>query len=310
MAKGGVRRSPPVTTIHLEAFAKVNLSLVVLGRRPDGFHEVDTILQTVDLSDDLEFSESDRLEFSCSDPSLPLDEGNLAVRAARALASEADRVPGARIRLVKRIPTGGGLGGGSSDAASTLLGLSALWGLGLGRDDLASVAGRLGSDVSFFLHGGTARGMGRGERIEELPDVPPAFFVLLVPPFGMPTPLVYKVLDTMDLTPFPQDGIVKDRVSGWPDRNDLEPAAERLRPELLKCRRILEAVGARPARLSGSGSAVFGRFPGRGEAEKAIQGLTGLPPGTRSLVAATVPRAGFRTRAHPAGPGGRGERRR
>lgn len=298
--KGGAA-GPGSCVIRLEAFAKVNRSLVVLGRRPDGFHELDTLFETIDLSDRLEFEPADGLELVCSDPSIPSGEENLVVRAALGLAREAGVPPRARITLEKRIPSGGGLGGGSSDAASTLLGLTALWGLDLPIGRLAPLAAELGSDVPFFLFGGRARGTGRGERIEPLPDAPPEPLLLVFPPFGLPTPDVFKALGAPGLTAAGGDDIFASPVpGGFPDRNDLEPAAERLRPELGPLRRALLRSGARTARLSGSGSTLFGVFRDLEGARQAGASLADLPPGSRTAVVVTVPRREFARRALPA----------
>jgi len=279
----------------LEAFAKVNRSLLVLGKRPDGFHELDTLFQTIDLSDELLFEEDDRLTLSVAGEEIPADGTNLVLRAARALSERTGPAPGARIRLVKRIPVGAGLGGGSADAAAALLGLNALWGLGLTREELGSVAASVGSDVAFFLFGGRARGTGRGERIEPLPDAPDESLVLLFPPFGMPTPDVYRSLDTSPLPVPPRRGPAG---KAPPDRNDLEAAAERLRPELAALRASLRAAGASPARLSGSGSTVFGVFGSREEAHRAAESLDGRG-GVRAAVTRTLSRADWSRRALP-----------
>lgn len=289
-----------MTAVRLEAFAKVNLSLVVLGRRTDGFHELDTVFQTVDLADTLSFEPAPELALTI-DADLPVDDGNLVIRAARALAAEAGIVPGAAIRLEKRIPWGAGLGGGSADAAATLLGLTALWGVSVPGRRLLSIAAALGSDVPFFLYGGCARGTGRGERIEPMPDPPGVAIVLLVPPFGLATPDVYRRLRAPALTA--GEGPTNLLGSGpgpAPDRNDLEPAAESVRPEVRAIRESLRSAGAVRARLSGSGSAVFGIFDDAGSAQEALSRLGGLPDGTRALVVSPVGREAFGARAVPA----------
>jgi 4-diphosphocytidyl-2-C-methyl-D-erythritol kinase len=299
-------------TLRLEAFAKVNRSLVVLGRRPDGFHELETLFETVDLADRLTFDSAPGLELVCDDPSVPVGEENLVFRAALLLARQAGMAPRARITLEKRIPAGGGLGGGSSDAASTLLGLNLLWGLDLPPARLALLAAELGSDVPFFLVGGRARGTGRGERVQPLPDVPPVPLLLVFPPFGMPTPAVFEALGAPGLTGAGGGDIFTGPVPGvFPDRNDLEPAAESLRPELASLRRALSRSGAETARLSGSGSTLFGVFRDLEGARQAGDSLADLPPGSRTAVVVTVPRREFALRALPAGtvPAGGSEQR-
>lgn len=271
-----------------EAFAKVNRSLVVLGRRPDGFHELDTVFQAVGLSDRLTFETSEGLSLEVDDPSIPSGGENLVLRAARALAASAGVPARAAITLEKRIPSGGGLGGGSSDAAVALLGLSALWGLELPVGRLAEIGASLGSDVPFFLFGGTARGLGRGERIVPLPDFPPAGVVLVMPPFPVATPAVFGRLGAPAW-----DGRSGEEAdaAGAPDRNDLESAAEALFPALREVREALASGGAVQARLSGSGSTVFGLFPDLSSASDAANRLEPLPAGCAVRVVPTLTRA-------------------
>ncbi|MBK9372939.1 MAG: 4-(cytidine 5'-diphospho)-2-C-methyl-D-erythritol kinase [Holophagales bacterium] len=279
-----------------EAFAKVNRSLVVLGKRPDGYHELDTVFQAVGLTDRLTFERSDLLTLDVDDPSIPSGSENLVLRAARALAEAVGSRPKAAITLEKRIPSGGGLGGGSSDAAVTLLGLSALWELDLPLDLLTEVGARLGSDVPFFLHGGTARGLGRGERIEPLSDFPPQAVVLVMPPFPVSTPAVFGRLGARAWDGL-GGGVFED--GDDPDRNDLEPAAEALFPALRDVRDALGRAGAARARLSGSGSTVFGLFPDVATAAEAARGLEGLPAGSVIRVVPTLTREESRARSAP-----------
>lgn len=279
-----------------EAFAKVNRSLVVLGKRTDGYHELDTVFQAVGLTDRLTFERSDLLTLHVDDPSIPSGAENLVLRAARALAEAVGCRPRAAITLEKRIPSGGGLGGGSSDAAVTLLGLSALWELDLPLDLLSEVGAQLGSDVPFFLHGGTARGLGRGERIEPLADFPPQAVVLVMPPFPVSTPAVFGRLEARAW-----DGLRGGSFEAGddPDRNDLEPAAEALFPTLRDVRDALGRAGADRARLSGSGSTVFGLFPDVATAAEAARGLEGLPAGSAIRVVPTLTREESRARSAP-----------
>jgi len=181
-----------MTTLHAEAFAKTNLYLKVVGKRPDGYHEIDTLFQTIDLTDAIEVSAArSGIDFACSEPSVPSGEENLVHRAASRWRERFGVAEGARIRLEKRIPAGGGLGGGSSDAAVALVLLSRLWRLSPSARDYAEVGTALGSDVPFFFLGGTARGRGRGEILDPLPDAVPQRLVLVVPPFSIATREVY-----------------------------------------------------------------------------------------------------------------------
>jgi 4-diphosphocytidyl-2-C-methyl-D-erythritol kinase len=177
---------------RISAHAKINLSLRVLGKRPDGFHEIESLMAPVDLADEIEIaSGGSGIRLRCSDPSLPAGEENLVVKAALAFCRRTGTPPDFEIALEKRIPHGAGLGGGSSDAAATLKALNDLAGGVCPPDDLIELAATLGSDAPFFLAGGAAKVTGRGERIEPVP-FPHRFGVLLVkPPFGVPTPWAY-----------------------------------------------------------------------------------------------------------------------
>jgi 4-diphosphocytidyl-2C-methyl-D-erythritol kinase len=181
--------------IAYRAFAKINLGLHVGAMRPDGFHEVRTVLQSVALCDLLEVHPSEELSLTCSDPSLPAGEDNLVMRAARALQRAVSCERGARITLTKRIPSQAGLGGGSSDAAAALVALARLWRIPFSCEDLVPVAAALGADVPFFLVGGTALGVSGGEEVYALPDAPALHLVLALPKGGMPTAEAYRRLD-------------------------------------------------------------------------------------------------------------------
>jgi 4-diphosphocytidyl-2-C-methyl-D-erythritol kinase len=248
--------------------AKVNLGLHVVGLRRDGYHEIVTLFQAIDLWDVLEGDDAERLTFEVSDGSIAADDTNLVVRAARLLCERIAKARGrgARLRLDKKIPTGGGLGGGSSDAAGALALLNSLWALDLRPSELAMLGAELGSDVPFFLCGGTALGTGRGERIEPLPTIPERPIVLGCPSFGLSTPDVYRAMRA-PLTA-PNVGVTVTRLfvkfAEGNDfahvTNDLETAAFAMRGELGTFRDALTSSGAEVALLSGSGSTVFGLF--------------------------------------------------
>jgi 4-diphosphocytidyl-2-C-methyl-D-erythritol kinase len=293
-----------VKALTLEAFAKVNRSLRVLGKRSDGYHEVDTIFQTVDLTEEIHFFEREEegIALTIEGLDLPVTDDNLILRAAAALAKRMGTRRGARIHLSKKIPIGGGLGGGSSNAASTLLGLSALWNLQLLDADLEALAASLGSDVPFSLLGGRARGTGRGEILEPLPDGPEEWLVLVFPQFSLSTAMVYGALAAPALTDTAAGTNLRGSDSGGgPDRNDLEPAAESLRGELRRFRAALSDFGATSARLSGSGSTVFGLFGDEESARRAYERLAGLREETKTTmtIVRTVSRAAFARRAKP-----------
>jgi len=261
--------------------AKLNLVLRVLGRRADGYHELDTVFQAVDLWDTLSVRAADELSMACEGADLAVDESNLVLRAARLLRERfGEPGLGGRMLLRKRIPVGGGLGGGSSDAAASLVLLNRFWGLGATTADLAALGAELGADVPFFLTGGTARGRGRGDRIEALPfagDVP---VVLGCPPFGVSTAEVFGRLAGR-LTP-PGIGVSVPLLlpHKWPEgkdfgflANDLEDVVFERWPELNGFRDALLEAGAAAALLSGSGSTVYGVFTGPPGAVRAAERL-------------------------------------
>lgn len=174
--------------------AKINLSLRILGRRPDGFHDLRSLMVPISVFDELRFEhkEDGDLEFLCDAPEIPLDDANLVVRAVRLFCCSFGFLPRLRVELVKQIPHGAGLGGGSSDAATTLLALNALFETELSRETLAELAAELGSDVPFFLYQSAAWIGGRGERVEPVGTLPNVPLLLVKPPFGIPTPWAYQ----------------------------------------------------------------------------------------------------------------------
>ncbi|NPV53713.1 MAG: 4-(cytidine 5'-diphospho)-2-C-methyl-D-erythritol kinase [Firmicutes bacterium] len=187
--------------ILLAARAKVNLTLDILGRRPDGYHEIESLMQSVDLADIVRVSDGGPgIEIWSDSPDVPADSTNLAAKAALALATSCGArlgARGARIQIHKRIPVAAGLAGGSADAAATLLGLNELWGLGLQASELVEIGARVGADVPFCLTGGTAVARGKGEFIEQLPPLEGAWFVLVVPQIKVSTADVYRQFDVL-----------------------------------------------------------------------------------------------------------------
>jgi len=251
----------------VEAPAKVNLTLRVLSRRDDGFHELDTVFQAIDLWDSLDIQAAPDLVLTTDHPGLAVDESNLVRRAATCLRDEFRVREGARIHLVKRIPLEGGLGGGSSDAAATLLACARLWGLDADATRLEPLARQLGADVPFFLHGKTARGTGRGDCITALEAFGDYPLLLGLPSFGVPTSEVFKRASGW-LT-LPSNSVNFPALFGhnWRQRNDLALLGNDLErgvftnwPKLGSFREGLLEAGAILALLSGSGSTVFGVF--------------------------------------------------
>ena len=253
--------------LKLKAFAKVNVTLEVLGRRDDGYHQVTTVMQTIDLADDLVISPCASIQVDCDDPILS-GEANLVWDAARILADRHGVETGARVSIYKGIPVGMGLGGGSTDAAAALIGLNRIWGLGLERDELLPVAAELGSDVAFFLAGGTALAEGRGEIISPLPAMPSGPMLVFCPGSTIPrkTAVMYSLLTaehysdgaaTAELVQLLREGPLEpERVPGL-TCNAFEAVAARMFPEFGEIKTLLENMGIGPVRLSGAGPAGF-----------------------------------------------------
>lgn len=259
----------------LPAFAKINLTLRVLGRRADGYHEIRTVFQTITLRDVLTFEaiEAERFELVCNSPDIPSDETNLVWRAADALRERFGVRRGARVELEKQIPAQGGLGGGSADAATALVGLARLWEIETNRHELSELGAHLGADVPFFLTGGTALGTGLGTEINPLADAAAKPLVIVAPGVKVSTQEAYKALNARALTkPEAVVNLLVSRTDAQISdslcddlRNDFEPVIFRLRPEIERARDALLGAGARCALMTGSGSSVFGIFD-KGEA--------------------------------------------
>lgn len=284
--------------VRVRAYAKVNLGLEVLGLRDDGYHELRTLFQSIDLHDDVVLRPRPRgVTVRCDHPLVPADSTNLAARAAEALRAHGRVESGVEIGIRKRIPVGGGLGGGSSDAAATLLGLDRLFKLGLGPDGLHLLARKLGADVPYFLLGGTALGLSRGDEVYPLRRQLRAHVVVVDPGIPVSTARVFARLDAQ-LTPRGKSNSIFYFVSRELEgpgayrflRNDLEEAAleevPALREQAGRIRTVLLREGARLAALSGSGSSYFGLFEGARPAGRARAALAA--EGFRALVARTL----------------------
>jgi 4-diphosphocytidyl-2-C-methyl-D-erythritol kinase len=265
-----------------QAPAKLNLFLRVVGRRPDGFHELETVFQAIDLADELTFRPADELCLTGGCEDAPTGPENLVLRAAAALREATGCTRGAATHLTKRIPVGAGLGGGSSDAAAALVALNHLWGLDLSRARLAELAAGLGSDVPFFLRGGTALGRGRGELLEPIIPHPSSLtFVLVRPSFPVATARAYALYRPAMAAAPPLPAFLAAFASGDPERlapllrNDLEAGVLGEWPELAELREQLLAAGAVGARMTGSGSVVFGLARDVGHAQQIAARLEG-----------------------------------
>jgi 4-diphosphocytidyl-2-C-methyl-D-erythritol kinase len=276
-----------MTALTIKAHAKLNLYLEVLGRREDGFHRLETVFQTIGLHDELEVSlgpAGTGIQLTCDDPSLPVDGRNLVWRAAAAfIEGRRAEVGGIVMRLRKRIPHGAGLGGGSSDAAAALRGLDRLLPGWHDEPGLLRLAAVLGSDVPFFLMGGTALGEERGEVLTPLPPLLPRPVTILMPAARLATPAVFKELSDEERGPRPGRGREWWRArlvgGGWPTDllfNRLGPPAARLCPELADLLQWLGRQGV-PYLMSGSGAACF------------AFGELAAPPGVATWVTTLVP---------------------
>lgn len=260
-------------SIVTSAPAKLNLTLEVLGQRPDGYHDIRSVFLAVTLADELELSARDdgRIVLDCNDPHLPADEHNLVVKAAL-LLKDARRLPataGASITVRKNIPVGAGLGGGSSDAAGALLALNVLWETGASRGEIAELGARIGSDVPFFVLARAALVTGRGEHIEPQSFPRQYHFVVIYPGFPVSTAWAYRSLRSglTNGTEYSKILLSHCLNGDGPERlaqffhNDFEPTVTRQHPQIAQAKSDLAAAGACGALMSGSGSAVFGAFP-------------------------------------------------
>lgn len=275
------------TVITQRALAKLNLVLRIRGRRSDGYHEIDSLMHTIGLADDVSVVLRPGLAVQCTGADLPGGESNLAYRAARLLAEacRGRRPAGALIRIRKRIPVAGGLAGGSADAAAVLSLLNEAWACGLPWDELLLLARRLGADVPFCLLGGAARATGIGDRLQPLEPRPGVPVVLIAWPEGLSTAEVYRVYDQLNppstarVEPALEALAAGDwRALGAALANDLQPVVEVLRPETRAARADLLTCGALGAAVTGSGPTVFGIFSSAERARRAARDLSGRWP--------------------------------
>ncbi|MGG5254537.1 4-(cytidine 5'-diphospho)-2-C-methyl-D-erythritol kinase [Neobacillus sp. SM06] len=268
----------------VKAPAKINLSLDVLHKRPDGYHEVEMIMTTIDLADRIELTllNEDKINILTHNRFVPDDQRNLAFQAAKLLKERFAIKEGVTIAIEKNIPVAAGLAGGSSDAAATLRGLNKLWNLGLSLDQLAELGAEIGSDVSFCVYGGTALAKGRGELITEIP-APPTCWVILAKPFiGVSTAEVYRRLDLKNVH-HPNIGKMiealqtkdYDKVCGQVG-NVLEEVTLHLYPEVAQIKEQMKRFGADAVLMSGSGPTVFGLVQHDSRMHRIYNGLRGF----------------------------------
>ena len=293
--------------LKLPSFAKINWTLRIFGRRPDGYHEVATILQSISLCDELTFElrEDQEISLTCDDPTITTDDSNLVIRAAKAL-QENDR--GVNISLSKRIPAKGGLGGGSSNAAVTLLALNQLWKRELQDTDLLRIAATLGADVPFFLMGGSAEGRGTGTDLSPVANFEQKQLIIITPNATVSTADAYASLNRGSLTTSESASILSSSfarpVTGdsgqWSLHNDFEVAIFEIEPEIRRAKMALLDAGARGALLAGSGSSVFGIFDDEAARDRALVKLRG-ESGWRVFSCCTLSRAEYLQAMGPSG---------
>ncbi len=270
--------------LSVKAPAKINLSLDVLHKREDGFHEVEMVMTTIDLADRVELNtlDEDIIKIESSGGYVPSDFRNLAYQAADLLKKECNRKDGVHITIDKHIPVSAGLAGGSSDAAATLKGLNELWDLGLSMDELAVLGAKIGSDVSFCVYGGTALATGRGEIIKSIPSPPPCWVVLAKPAIGVSTADVYRNLKLAEVE-HPDIRAMVDAI----ERKDFHQICDLLGnvlesvtledyPDVSHIKSQMARLGAEGVLMSGSGPTVFGLTVHETRAQRIYNGLRGF----------------------------------
>lgn len=272
-------------TIYEKAPAKINLTLDVLGKRDDGYHEVEMIMTMVDLSDRLELEELPRDTIIISSPVgyIPLDEKNLAFQAAKLIKERYNVKQGVYIHIDKNIPVSAGLGGGSSDAAATLRGLNRLWKLNIAEEELLAMGAEIGSDVPFCVTGGTALAKGRGEILEKIESPPPCWVILAKPQVSVSTSEIYRQFDATNTEREPKSRLVKQAIERqhYEDMcahmsNMLEEVTLRLYPEVARIKSCMQRLGADGVQMSGSGPTIFGLVKKRNKVNKIYNGLRGF----------------------------------
>ncbi len=290
-------------SFSLPSYAKINWQLRILGKRPDGFHELFTVFQSVSLHDTITFNESfdQKLTLTSDIEAVPTDASNLITRAARALQDRLGIKKGAAIHLEKRIPSPGGLGGGSSNAAVTLIGLHRLWGLEIDDAEIKLIASALGSDVPFFLDGGTAIGTGRGEVVDATFDVKERFMVIVTPAISVSTKEAFERINATTLTNEGMGNILhvcrmeaKSRdIRRTVLKNDFELSVFSVHPEIELVKQSLFELGAVNAAMSGSGASVFAIFDKQETRQTALKALD-QESTWRKFAVATISRSEYR----------------
>lgn len=272
-----------MTTLFESAFAKINLTLDVLGIRPDGYHDLKSVMQTVSLCDDIEIDIGTGKPWclKCEAEGVPLDERNLAWKAAKVFFGAVNIDPeGIEIRMLKRIPSQAGLGGGSSDAAAVLRALNRHYGMPMTLQELADLSAKVGSDVPFCVLGGTVMVDGRGELIRSLTPMPECYVVICKPDFPVSTPALYHKLDECEIGKHPDNDAMEAAIIAGDlaaiaqnVHNVFDPVVAAEHPEIDHIKSVCAACGALAQQMSGSGSATFAIMPNRESAIAACDKL-------------------------------------
>lgn len=291
----------PKDFFTLPSFAKINWFLRVLGKREDDYHELFTMFQTVSLFDEITFSAYDELILTCNDEKIPTDESNLIVKSANILREKFNIKDGAKIHLEKNIPSPGGLGGGSSNAAIALLGLIKLWNLEIKFEDLVKIGAKLGADVPFFFYGGTCLGTGSGTNLTPKQDLEEQYLLIVTPNIEVSTREAFARLDAPRLTKFSAKSILNICLSEAENftlqqknlKNDFEASVFAFKPEVKRVKETLLTCGAIQVSMSGSGASVFAIFDNK-ETRQATQKALENEFNWRQFAVATVSRNQYR----------------
>ncbi len=266
--------------IALKAYAKINLGLRILSKRNDGYHDIETVFHRINLFDEVAITPSSQISMLCSNERLPVDDNNLCIKAARLLQKKYNVNEGAYINLKKNIPIGAGLGGGSSDAATTLLGLKQLWNVSIKDSQLTEIAAQLGSDVPYFLKSGTSSATGRGEVLDYFRLDVPYWILLVYPNITVSTAWAYQNIrpnlqPKHSLKKILTDSISNPKILADNVSNDFEPLVLEKHKSIAEVKQEIHDSGAEFLQMSGSGSSVFGFFTIEEIARKAERKLSG-----------------------------------
>lgn len=272
-----------MTTLFEKAYAKINLTLDVLGKREDGFHDLKSVMQTVSLYDtiELDLETGEPWKLICERADIPCDERNLAWKAARLYCDTTGNDPdGLTIRIDKKIPSGAGMGGGSADAAAVLRALNRYYGNPMTLDALAQLGGKIGSDIPFCVVGGTVMCEGRGEIMRRLPKIPECLIVGCKPEFSVSTPVLFKKIDSVEIIRHPDNDAMEQAIlaeDGYGITREIcnvfDPVVSEMHPEISHIKGVCIAHGALAAQMTGSGSVVFAVMPDRKSADSAMEEL-------------------------------------